>query len=159
MNAQRVNEDIGLLFNLRARWKWVVNATPRPLYPRERDAVPIVQGRSGRVRKISPLTGPRSPDHPVRGESLYRLCYPGLLSNIAHTIKRRKGDWIGPIFCRNCTVKHVIAGKIEGRIEVTGRRGRTRKQLLVDLKETRGYWKLKEGARDRTLWRTRFGRG
>ena len=111
------------------------------------------------VRKISPLTGPRSPDHPVRGESLYRLSYPGLLSNIAHTIKRRKGDWIGPIFCRNCPVKHVIAGKIEGRIEVTGRRGRTRKQLLVDLKETRGYWKLKEGARDRTLWRTRFGRG
>jgi len=23
-------------FNLGARWEWVVNATPRPLYPRER---------------------------------------------------------------------------------------------------------------------------
>ena len=34
---------------------WVVNATSRPLYPRGRDPVPIVQeaGRSGRLRKIS----------------------------------------------------------------------------------------------------------
>jgi hypothetical protein len=30
-------------FNLGARWGWVVNATPRSLYPRERDPVPIVQ--------------------------------------------------------------------------------------------------------------------
>ena len=35
------------------------------------------QGRSGRVRKISPLTGIRSPDRPARSESLYRLSYPG----------------------------------------------------------------------------------
>ena len=35
------------------------------------------QGRSGRVRKISPLTGIRSPDRPVRSESLYRLSYRG----------------------------------------------------------------------------------
>ena len=39
--------------------------------------------------------------------------------------------------------KHVIEGKIEGRIEVTGRRGRRRKQLPDDLKETRGYWNWK----------------
>jgi len=31
-----------------------------------------------------------------------------------------------------------IEGKIEGRIELKGRRGRKRKQLLDDLKETRG---------------------
>jgi hypothetical protein len=49
----------------------------------------------------------------------------------------------------------VIEGKLEGRIEMTGRR----KQLLDDLKEKRRYWKLKEEALDRTLWRTRFGRG
>jgi hypothetical protein len=42
---------------------------------------------------------------------------------------------------------------------MTGRRGRRRKQLLDDLKEKRRYWKLKEEALDRTLWRTRFGRG
>ena len=35
------------------------------------------QGRSGRVRKISPPTGIRSPDLPARSESLYRLGYPG----------------------------------------------------------------------------------
>jgi hypothetical protein len=50
----------------------------------------------------------------------------------------------------------VIEGKLEGRTEMTGRRGRRRKQLLDDLKE---YWKSKEEALDRTLWRTRFGRG
>ena len=30
-------------FNLGARWVWVVNATAQPLYPRERDPVPILQ--------------------------------------------------------------------------------------------------------------------
>jgi hypothetical protein len=52
----------------------------------------------------------------------------------------------------------VIKGKLEGRIEMTGRRARRRKQLLDDLKEKRRYWKLKQEALDRTLWRTRFGR-
>jgi hypothetical protein len=37
----------------------------------------------------------------------------------------------------------VIEGKLEGRIEMTGRRGRRRKKLLDDLKEKRRYWKLK----------------
>jgi hypothetical protein len=52
----------------------------------------------------------------------------------------------------------VIEGKLEGRIEMTGRRGRRRKQLLDDLKEKKRYWKLKEEALDSTLWRTHFGR-
>jgi len=38
---------------------------------------------------------------------------------------------------------------------VTEKLGRIRKRLLYDLKETRGCWKLKEDALDRTLWRTR----
>jgi hypothetical protein len=42
---------------------------------------------------------------------------------------------------------------------MTGRRGRRHKQLLDDLKEKKIYWKLKEEALDRTVWRTRFGRG
>jgi len=37
-----------------------------------------------------------------------------------------------------CLTQHVIEGKIKGRIEVTGRRRRTRKQLLDDLKEKGG---------------------
>jgi hypothetical protein len=48
--------------------------------------------------------------------------------------------------------------KVEGRIDVTGRRGGRRKQLLDDLKEKTGYWKLEEEALARILWRTRFGR-
>jgi hypothetical protein len=52
----------------------------------------------------------------------------------------------------------VIEGKLEGRIEMMGRLGRRRKQLLDDLKEKKRYWKLKEEALDCILWRTRFGR-
>ena len=60
---------------------------------------------------------------------------------------------------RNCLLNHVIKGKIGGWPEVTERRGRRRKQLLDDLKETRGYWNMKEVALDHTRWRTRFRTG
>jgi hypothetical protein len=56
-------------------------------------------------------------------------------------------------------LKHVIEGKIDGRIEVMGRRGRGCKQLLDDFTEKRRYWKLEEEEVDRTLWRSGFGRG
>jgi hypothetical protein len=36
--------------------------------------------------------------------------------NILHTIKRSKANWSGHILCRNCLLKHVIGGMIEGRI-------------------------------------------
>ena len=42
---------------------------------------------------------------------------------------------------------------------MTVRQGRTRRKLLDDLKERRGYSHLKEEALDRTMWRVRFGRG
>jgi hypothetical protein len=42
---------------------------------------------------------------------------------------------------------------------VTGRRGRSRRKLLDDLKERRGYSHLNEETLDRTMWRARFGRG
>jgi len=71
--------------------------------------------------------------------------------NIMQTIRRRKTNWIGHILRRNCLLKHVIERKIEGMKEVTGRRGRRRKQLRNERKEKRGYWKLKEEALDRTL--------
>ena len=44
--------------------------------------------------------------------------------NILQTIKIRKVTWIGHILRRSCLLKHVIEGKIEGWIEVKGRRGR-----------------------------------
>jgi len=33
------------------------------------------------------------------------------------------------------------------------------KQLLDNLKEKRGYWKLKAEALDHSVWRTQFGQG
>jgi hypothetical protein len=41
-------------------------------------------------------------------------------------------------------LKQVIEGKIKGEMEVTRRRGRTRRKLLDDLKDRRGYSHLKE---------------
>jgi hypothetical protein len=79
--------------------------------------------------------------------------------NIPQTVKRSKANWTGDILRWNCLLKHVTEGKREGMMEVTGIRRRRRKNLLGDLQETRGYWKMKEEALDSTLWRTRFGRG
>jgi hypothetical protein len=48
--------------------------------------------------------------------------------NIIHTVKRRKAIWIGHILCRNCFLKHIIKGKIEGRITSNKK---TRKKMLM----------------------------
>jgi hypothetical protein len=56
---------------------------------------------------------------------------------------------------KHCFLKHVI----EEKTLMMGRRERRRKQLLDDLKEKRNDWNLKEGSLDRTVWRTRLGRG
>jgi hypothetical protein len=40
------------------------------------------------------------------------------------TKKRRKANWIGHILRRNCLLKHLIEGNLEGRIEMIGRRRR-----------------------------------
>jgi hypothetical protein len=78
--------------------------------------------------------------------------------NILHEISKRKVNWIGHNLCRNCLLQQVIEGKIKRGIEVTGIRGRRRRNLLDDLKERRGYSHLKEEALDRTMWRARVGR-
>jgi len=79
--------------------------------------------------------------------------------NILQEIRKRKANWIGHILRRNCLLKQVIEGKINGEMEVARRRGRRRKKLLDDLKYRRGYPHLKEEALDRTMWRHRFGGG
>jgi hypothetical protein len=61
---------------------------------------------------------------------------------------------IGYISARNCLLKHVTEGLIEG----TGREERRRKQLLDDIKEIRRYWDLKLETLVSTLHRTRFGK-
>jgi len=57
-----------------------------------------------------------------------------------------------------CLINHVMEGKIEWRVEVTGRREGRRRELLDDLKETNAYCKFKDEALDRTLCWTRNGR-
>ena len=70
-------------FNLDARWKYVVNTTPRPLYHQERDPVPIVQETGWAREPVSTgtenlaFTGIRSPDRPARSDLLYRQSYLG----------------------------------------------------------------------------------
>jgi hypothetical protein len=59
--------------------------------------------------------------------------------NTLHAIKRRKVKWIGNTLSRNCLLKYVIEEKLEGRKQVTGRRGRRRKYLLNATTEKRGY--------------------
>jgi len=71
-------------------------------------------------------------------------------------MKRRKA--LGLIFSRNCLLKRVFQGKIQGRMGVRGRRRIKLKQLLDNLKDNSGYWKLKEEVLDRSVWRTGSGR-
>ena len=66
---------------------------------------------------------------------------------------------IGLTLRKRRLLKHVTEGNTQERIEVTGKRVKRRKKLLDGLNEKTGYWKLKEETPDRTLWRTRFGRG
>jgi hypothetical protein len=82
-----------------------------------------------------------------------KYCIDSRRSGISYN-KMRNANWIGLILRRNCLLKQVIEGKIEGRIDVMGRRGRRRTQLLDDLRETRAYCKSKERTLARTVWRT-----
>jgi hypothetical protein len=57
------------------------------------------------------------------------------------------------IYIRTYIHTHTHTWKKEVSVEVTRRWGRWRKQLLVDLKETKGYSKLKEKTLACPLWR------
>jgi hypothetical protein len=78
---------------------------------------------------------------PVKNEVLHRAKEERIILN-----KKRNANWISHISRRKCFLKDVNEGKKKGRIEVKGRWGRRRKQVLDDLQETSGYWKLKEKA-------------
>ena len=58
--------------------------------------------------------------------------------NAIQTIKRIKANGIGHILHKNCLLKYVIEGKIQGKLEMTGRRGRRRNPSLDDLREREG---------------------
>ena len=87
----------------------------------------------------------------VYSTELKKYCVGGD-RNAVHTITRRKTDCVGHILRRNCFLKHFTERRIERRIEVTGRQGRRRKQLLYDIKEKRIYWILNEEALEGILW-------
>ena len=68
----------------------------------------------------------------VRNEVLQRFSQEKI---VLQTVNRRKATWTDHISLRVCLLKHVIEGKIKGRIEVaTGIRGRRRKKLLDNFK-------------------------
>jgi len=84
--AQNGSTGIAVLFfNLCARWGWVVNTTPRPLYPREGIRYPLYrslggpQGGCRRVRKISP-----TPEADLR---------------TVQRVASRRADWAIPFHC------------------------------------------------------------
>jgi hypothetical protein len=94
-------------------------------------------------------------DHVTNEEVLLRVKEQ---RNVLQEISKRKANWIIHILRRNCLLQHVIEGKIQRGIEVTGGRRRRRKKLLDDVKKRRGISHLKEEALDCTMWRARFGR-
>jgi hypothetical protein len=83
MKVQRGSRRTAQLFL--QHWHYMgleVNATPRPLYPREKDPVPIVQGAGWAtgpiwtgMENLAP-TRIRYPDRPAGSDSLHRLSYP-----------------------------------------------------------------------------------
>jgi hypothetical protein len=50
MKAQRCSTGTAVLFNVGARCVWVGKSTSRPLYPWERDPVPIVEEDCHKIR-------------------------------------------------------------------------------------------------------------
>ena len=83
MKAQTGRRGVAVLVNLSARWGWVINAMPQPLYPRETDLEPIVQEAGCSpgpvwmgVENLTP-TGIQSLDCPALTELVYQPHYPG----------------------------------------------------------------------------------
>ena len=74
-------------------------------------------------------------DHVRNEEVLLRVMEQ---RNILPEIRKRKANWFGHILRRNCLLQQFIEEKIKEGIEVTGRQGRRRRELLEDLKEGRG---------------------
>jgi len=67
-----------------------------------------------------------------------KYCKESRRRGISSKRKKRKVKCMDHSFRRNCSLNQVTEGKIEGRIEVTGRRGRRRNQVPDDVKEKRG---------------------
>ena len=75
----------------------MVNATSQPLYPPERETLPIVQEVEWAPRPVSngaenlAPTAIRSPNHPACSEPLHRLSYPGPSAFYPENCLKRSG--------------------------------------------------------------------
>ncbi|WP_410967417.1 hypothetical protein, partial [Salmonella sp. SAL04191] len=68
-------------------------------------------------------------------------------------IRRRKANWVGHHLRRECMIKEVIEGKLEGRRAM----GRKRFQLIDELRKNKeSYQDLKAIAANREKWRARY---
>jgi len=63
---------------------WMVNATPRPLYPQEGAPEPVWKGMKKRISRA--CTGVRTPDQSSRSDSLYHLHCPHSSSTLTTQI-------------------------------------------------------------------------
>jgi hypothetical protein len=54
----------------------------------------------------------------VKNEVLHRVKKE---RKFVYTMKWKKANWIGHFLCRNCFLKHIIEGKLEGMIDVAER--------------------------------------
>ena len=87
--------------NLGARWGWVVNATPRPFYPRERPTIDCTGGWVGHRASLDGFRKSRPHRHSIPGPSSpYRVAMPTELSrpdkrmweaNIKMNLRRETG--------------------------------------------------------------------
>jgi hypothetical protein len=63
--------------------------------------------------------------------SSFLVLEPFILLEISY----RKANWIGHILHSNCHLGQSTEGKIKGGIEVTGRRGTTRREIRMTLRK------------------------
>jgi len=81
MKEQRVSRGVGLLFNLDARWGWVINTTAQLLYSRNNPSTHCIGGWVGPKASLinsEKLASSRSyPDCPAHRQLLHQLCNPG----------------------------------------------------------------------------------
>jgi hypothetical protein len=72
--------------------------------------------------------------------------------NILRTINRRKANWAGHNLHRNCLLKHVIYGKMEGRIQVTGRGGEDVNNYWMTLRKREDTGSTRLHCVESSLW-------
>ena len=74
---------------------------------------------------------------------------------VERTKKESQLDWSH--LAQELSIKPHYSRKTVGTSD--GKARKILKQVLDNLKDTKGYWELKEEALGRSLWRTRYGRG